>query len=169
MSTDNYDVDDALIALRDVIASQMVSPKPAYVWVYPKQQDVIRLTEDNIPAVLVSQVVNVPAQYGRKAIGLARHSWSAEILIFLAKGLLVNDAQAAVVAAMQVDWLKGLGSILFKNMTLNGRVNVIGDGRTPGTLFDYRIGHIHWAPGQEYWGIRAVLPVMQLHRQTMQS
>lgn len=166
MSSGDYDIDDALVALRDAIASHLSNPRPQAVWVWPKQHEQVILSDDNLPAVVVSQVVNTPGEYGRKASGLARHIWAAEILIFLSKGTLTNQAEAARVQALQVDWLRGMAAALFQNLSLNGRAQMIGDGRTPGTLFEYRIGHIHWDRAV-FWGIRMVLPVMQLHKQDM--
>ena len=164
-------VDDALLAAAPLLLGVNPSPSPGPVasWAYPAQYGDISF--DVLPVIVVSEVVNKPMRWAVKSAGKGIHRWEMEILVFLAEAQLTNHEAAAPIERLQTPWYKALADKLFANMSLGLSVPETWIGRGTGEasfgiLDPYHVGHIHFDT-RTFWGIRAIVPVYQLHNQPM--
>lgn len=151
---------NVLAELKTVLSSVDPAPQPAAnaVWVYPADHAAIDVIGTSPPFLIISQAVNEDTAWRLKARGKGRHRWHAEILLFLKRGQLRQDDQIAAAEQLQEPWVYQIADALSGSMTLNHTAAFIGEGRIPGDLFRYRIGHISWG-SEVFWGIRLRLPI----------
>ena len=129
------------------------------VWRHPGET--ASITTETLPAVIVSKMNAEPGAWATRAFGLGMHEWSVLIAVYLQDGpVIVTNSDDITVAAMAnaSEWYKKLADLLYANMTLNGSVEVIGDG--DGKLFDYVTDNIIWN-AKQYYGHLFILPVVQ--------
>ncbi len=89
------------------------------------------------------------------------HEWSILIAVYLQDGpVVVTNSDDITIAAMAnaSEWYKELADLLYANMTLNGSVNIIGDG--DGKLYDYVTDNIIWN-AKQHFGHLFIVPVVQ--------
>jgi len=163
-------IPDALVQLKAILAaggSPTGQSAPSGVYVFPTDYGTIdgSLT---LPVVICSEFVGQENQIVRKAAGLARHDWQAEILYLVSRGENAYPNQGAADAeALHTGIVAWLRDTLFPEMTLNGTAERTGEGGAAGSvLFRYVVDHYQWNR-TIYWGVRAALPVMQISRVTM--
>lgn len=161
-------VDDALLAAATLLATVDPDPSPAPIaaWAYPANYEDI--TFDDLPVIVVSEVVNQRRNWEIKSAGLGLHRWEMEILVFLAEGQLTSHAAAAPIERLQTPWYKALADKLYGSMTFGVEGTWIGkgDGGTFRLMEPYHVGHISFDT-RTFWGIRAIVPINQKHSQTM--
>lgn len=165
-------VGDALAQLAIVVNVIDPTPQDALVdtWVYPSEYGSISTA--SLPIAVCSRVVGQVGSIERRAFGVERHWWDAEVLILLATGPLeYPNAASAAAEAKQEEYVTAMAAALWANMTLNGTANRIGRSDAGGAelnLFDYMIDHMQWSQSV-YWGIRFVIPVLQETARTMKA
>jgi hypothetical protein len=160
----NYTVDDALAQYAAILATIDPSPllPPKAVYAYPRDKGTIRLS--SLPVIIVAERVNVEGAYWTKGADIGQDRWTAEILVYLAEGPLVNDDRAMEMEKTVEAWrwrrviAKKLMSTL-STKTLNGRADYIG-GPLDGQFLSHRTGHIYWLK-QQFWGLRIQQVVFQ--------
>ena len=173
--------DDALAALKTLLASLDVSPAPAGVWHYPNDYaDMASVGYSKLPLVICYDIVNTPDSWGRFQDGLGLHSWSIGISCLLYPGDITTMKSAVPAEMSHKGWVKALADLLLANQTLNGTALYIGDADLPATLgeggivsggvsqlFQARIGGIGGWFDRNFWGVEIALPILQVHGQAM--
>lgn len=158
---------DALEALRDLL-DDVVPPGDATVLggVYVWPNDHASVPDVPVLPMIVVAKHNAPAQepdeVARKAHGLERRRWTADILVYVAEGPLVRMDDVAAEAEMLADgWVDAIGDVLWAHMTLSGTAVQIGrpNGDVLG-LFTSYAGHLYWGTST-YWGLHFRVPVIQ--------
>lgn len=168
-------IDEALAELKTILATVDPSPQPAPTAVYIYPDDYQSAVNATVPFITVEQVVNAPFRWSVGAKGRGVHTWDTDIRIFLHPGQLTRDSDIKAAAAKQKPWLQAIATLLFSNMSLNGKADIIGGARLDGNslagnLFEYRIGHMtRGADTSVFWGIGLRLPITQSYAQTMQA
>lgn len=164
----SYTVDDALAQYATILEAVDPSPlpPPAASYAYPRDKDIISFT--TLPVIITAERLNVDGQWWTKAVGVGQDRWTAEILVYLAGGPLVNDdlAMQTELETQAWRWRRVIADLLYAKMTLNGRVDYIGGDTADSVFFTHRTGHIYWLK-QQFWGMRIQQVVHQNHLQTM--
>lgn len=168
-------IDDALAALTSIIRADFdPSPQPAPLWVvnYPLEYEMLErnLADRALPGIVVNDAVNIQNDWSIKATGRGMHRWVIEVTCLLMAGDLTSDKQAAQAAQMHRPYFKAMADLLYSNMKLNGTVAGIGEGQGGGEfrLMSYRAGHAPWWR-KNHWGVVYMVPVYQVHNQTMSA
>lgn len=152
-------VDDALSGFVAILADIDPDPQPAPVAIWEWPDDYASLDYSTFPFIIVAQVVNRQFSWQPAAQGVGYHSWLAEIMVFLAPGLLTRMEADSVAEIKHEPWLLAMATVLFNNQGVNGTALNIGAGDQ---LFTYRIGHLGWDK-KLFWGIRFEVPIRQIH------
>lgn len=161
----NENVNDALSALKTILAGINPAPQPAPVAIYHYPADFnteakrAAINYKNLPLLIVTQRINQRFQWKPASHGAIYHTWGAEIVVLLHPGPVTSVAQGATAEEKHVPWLRAMQLILFQNQGLNGKALALG---SPEYLFDYQIGHVEW-DGKIFWGIDFLVPVVQEH------
>lgn len=153
-------VGDALTGFKTVLASIDPSPQPVPANIYEWPDDYATFDYTTFPFIIVAQVVNEDFTWQPVAQGVGWHNWAAEILVMLTNGPTTRMEAQSNAEIQHEPWLLAMAKILFNNQGVNGTAQMIGAGEA---LTTYRVGNIGWEPGQEFWGIRWVVPVRQEH------
>jgi hypothetical protein len=160
-------------ALLTIALAMDPSPQDAPVngWDYATQFASIDLS--TLPVLIVSRVVGVVESWGMIAADKGLDQWEIEALLPIAEGPLeYPNAASAAAEAKQDEYKKAMADVLTANGSLSGTVARIGRGTYPDfRLFECMINHFQWNDAAEdrrvFWGYRFVVPVMQLHNQSM--
>lgn len=129
------------------------------VWAHPGESTSIDI--DTLPVAIVSKMNAEPGSWKSMAFGEGVHRWKILIAAYVSEGpVVVTNADDITVAAMDnaAEWYKLLADLLYANMTLNGSVDIIGDGE--GQLFEYVTDNIIWN-GRQFFGHLFIIPVTQ--------
>ena len=168
----DYTVADALGALKTILLTASAAGQPALAAGYVMPDEFAAIPDTLLlPSIVVSELYNSPADWQRKADGLAIHTWRAEALLFAAQGPLTTlNADAAVAMLKARNWAKAFSDRLWLNQSLNGSALIIGEP-TGGMrrLFRYGIGHVYLTDAGEFWGLRLELVIQQKHTQPMSA
>lgn len=157
-------IKDALNGLKATLEDVNPTPQPAPVQVYVWPDDYAIMSYENLPFIIVAQVVNRPFLFADRTYGgTLLHSWQAEILIHLAKAATRLEAGANA-EAMHEPWIFSLASVLSADRSLGGNCHSIGNGEQ---LMSYRVGNLGWDRAKIFWGIRAEIWVHQHHSVTV--
>jgi hypothetical protein len=162
------EVEDALAEMVTIVKTIGVSVGPgSRVWRHPGETASISL--ETLPAVVVAKTNAEPGAWDSRSYGTGMHAWSILIAVYLNDGpITVTNSDDITIAAMAnaSEWYKELADILYANMTLNGSVQIIGDGE--GRLFDYVTDNIIWN-ARQHWGHLFIVPVVQEVAQNVSS
>lgn len=144
---------DALRALQSIIENS--EPAPYAVFVRPDDFEDISVNLENLPIVIISEIVAQENEVQPQSWGLgASVLWNIGIDVLVWQGEISDDTQAMQAEPLHRDWAENILKIIFdkQNSKLNGTVSGFGDeGAT------YEIGHL--AIGTNiYWGVHFVVP-----------
>lgn len=137
----------------------VTNPPTSSVWAHPVETNSINI--ENFPFVIVSKLNAEPGAWVAESFGVGRHDWKVLIAVFISEGpVVVTSKDDVTQQAMKnaSEWYEAMANLLYQNMTLNGSVDIIGDG--DGLLFDYVTDNIMW-DGRQYYGHLFMLPVTQ--------
>lgn len=121
--------------------------------IYENPREAIAVPD--FPSIILCMAPGQTHAWGTEALGLARHDYVLAIYLFLG----LRETPLSELHARALPWPEALMTVLSANLTLDSRVDQIGNGQGP-QLFTYKLGPIPWADGT-YWGITALLPVVE--------
>lgn len=147
--------------------SGLTTPPGNRVWSHPA--DALSIDTETFPFVVVSKLNSEVGAWAADSFGMGRHEWSVLIAVYLNDGpVIVTNADDITRAAMAEasEWYKAIADLFYANMTLNGRVDIIGD--EDGKLYEYVTDNILWN-GRQFFGHLFMLPVVQKVTQGVSS
>lgn len=154
------EIEDVLSEVVTLVKTMTVTNPPGgRVWAHPNETASIDFA--SLPVVIVSKLNAEPGAWIADSFGAGRHDWKVLIAVFVEEGpVVVTNKDDLTIRAMKnaSEWYQAMATLLYENMTLNGQVDIIGDG--DGMLFEYVTDNIIW-DGKQYFGHLFMIPVTQ--------
>jgi hypothetical protein len=154
------DIDLVLTEMKTVVKGVTVThPLGDRVWIHPLEAEAIE--HATLPFAVISKMNTGEGSWDQHSFGTGMHRWDVLVAVYLAEGpLVVTDPSPGVLDALRhsQEWYKAMADQLMANLTLNGTIDILGDG--DGKVYDYITDNIIWA-GQFFWGHLFSVPVLQ--------
>lgn len=154
--------------LKTALPATALTSKPGNrVWTHPAEA--AQIDTETFPFIVVTKLNSSVGSWRADSFGMGRHEWAILIAVYLSDGpVVVTNADDITVQAMAYasEWYKILADIFYADMTLNGKVDIIGDEE--GMLFEYVTDNILWN-GRQFFGHLFMLPVVSTVAQGVSS
>ena len=158
-----FNTNDTINAARDTLAS-MTGLRAAYS--IPDDADAGLVDFEHLPVLTVGMALRQPMRWDRHAAGKGLWFWHLDLFLFLERGEMRSELQAAHAMKLHEGWFKKVADKLMKNMSLGVPQTSAGSRGSGGNVYTPEIGHYQWSETQTFWGIGFIVPVSQYHSQS---
>ncbi len=148
-------VANTLVQLRTRLLTITSPQTPKKVYADPKEATSL----GEFPCIVLSLAPGVAHSWGTEAAGggsgLAEHDYTVAIWVLVG----ARATPLPELHSRTLPWPEAVFRALVADITLSGAVIQLGRGDSP-EFFTYQIGPLEWA-GQEYFGVKCLLPVIE--------